>query len=77
MLSNGGDSPPIVTTFEAERASTESLDSSGSTAANQAPIAPAKRAQLYSVAIALRVKDLSETTQDALRQDAGARRLRA
>ena len=64
----GTSRPPIVTTFEAERASTESLDSSGSTAAKQAPIAPAERAQLYSVAIALRVKDLSETTQDALRR---------
>jgi hypothetical protein len=55
-------------TFEAERVNTESLDSSGITAAKQAPIAPAKRAQLYSVTIALRVKDLSETTQDALRK---------
>ena len=40
----------------------------GITAAKQAPIAPAKRAQLYSAEITLRVKDLSDTTQDALRR---------
>ena len=68
VLANGDDSKPIVTTFEAERASTESLDSAGIAAAKQAPIAPAKRAQLYSAEITLRVKDLSETTQDALRR---------
>ncbi len=68
VLSNGDDSGPIVTTFEAERASTESLDSAGIAAAKQAPIAPAPRAQLYSAEITLRVKDLSDTTQDALRQ---------
>ena len=68
VLANGDDSKPIVTTFEAERASTESLDSAGIAAAKQAPIAPAQRAQLYSAEITLRVKDLSETTQDALRR---------
>jgi hypothetical protein len=68
VLSNGDDSRPIVTTFEAERASTESLDSAGIAAAKQAPIAPAKRAQLYSAEITLRVRELSETTQAALRQ---------
>ena len=69
VLSNRDQGDPLgPLTFEAERVSTESLDSSGSTAAKLSPIAPAKRAQLYSVAIALRVKDLSETTQDALRR---------
>jgi hypothetical protein len=63
-----GDPQPIVTTFEAERAGKETLDSSGITAAKQAPIAPAERAQLYSAEITLRVKDLSDTTQDALRR---------
>jgi hypothetical protein len=68
VLANGDESKPIVTTFEAARESTESLDSAGIAAAKQAPIAPAKRAQLYSAEITLRVKDLSETTQDALRR---------
>ena len=67
VLSNGGDSP-IATTFEAERAAKETLDSTGIASANQAPVAPAERAQLYSADITLRVKDLSETTQDALRR---------
>ena len=54
--------------FEAERAAKETLDSAGIASANQAPVAPAERAQLYSADITLRVKDLSETTQDALRR---------
>ena len=68
VLANGDDSRPIGTTFEAERASTKSLDSAGIAAAKQAPIAPARRAQLYSAEITLRVRELSETTQAALRQ---------
>jgi Domain of unknown function (DUF4349) len=68
VLANGDGSQPIVTTFEAARESTESLDSAGIAAAKQAPIAPGQRAQLYSAEITLRVKDLSETTQDALRR---------
>ena len=40
--------------------------SSGRSAAS--PVAPAKRAQRYSAQITLRVKNLSDVTQDALRQ---------
>ncbi len=68
---------PIVTTFEAERASTESLDSAGIAAAKQAPIAPAKRAQLYSAEITLRVRRALGDDASCSSSDAGARRLRA
>jgi hypothetical protein len=69
VLSNGDEQPQqLVTPLTAERASKETVDSAGIAAGNQAPIAPARRAQLYSAEITLRVKDLSETTQDALRR---------
>lgn len=63
----GGPLGPL--TFEGQRSATEeSADASTLAKANQAPITPAGRAQLYSAEITLRVKDLSEITQDALRQ---------
>jgi hypothetical protein len=68
VLSNGDGQSQQLSPLTAERASTESLDAAGIAAAKQAPIPPAKRAQLYSAEITLRVKDLSETTQDALRR---------
>jgi hypothetical protein len=68
VLSNGDGQSQQLSPLTAERATTESLDSAGIAAAKQAPITPAKRAQLYSAEITLRVKDLSETTQNALRR---------
>ena len=68
MLSSGDEQPqqqaaaPLV-----ERANKDSA-ASGLEAQAGPPVAPAKRAQRYSAQITLRVKDLSDVTQDALRQ---------
>ncbi len=67
VLSDGNEQPQQVSAPLVERASKESSDAAG-LAANQAPVTPARRAQLYSTEITLRVKDLSETTQAALRR---------
>ena len=61
-------SPSRSTAPLVERAGKEATDSAGLATTNQAPITPARRAQLYSTEITLRVKDLSDTTQAALRE---------
>ncbi|HEU0304078.1 MAG TPA: DUF4349 domain-containing protein [Gaiellaceae bacterium] len=67
VVSGGDEQPQQLTTPLVERAATEESADAG-LAASGAPITPANRAQLYSAEIALRVKDLSDVTQDALRQ---------
>ena len=67
VISGGGEQPQQVASPLVERAAKESSDSALATG-NLAPITPARRAQLYSAEITLRVKDLSDTTQDALRR---------
>jgi hypothetical protein len=68
VLSSGDEQPqqqvaaPLV-----ERATKDSATSLRG-AVTGPPVAPAKRAQRYAAEIALRVKDLSDVTQDALRQ---------
>jgi hypothetical protein len=68
VLSSGDEQPqqqagaPLV-----ERATKDSA-TSGLEAVSGPPVSPAKRAQRYSAQITLRVKDLSDVTQDALRQ---------
>jgi Domain of unknown function (DUF4349) len=68
VLSSGDEQPqqqaaaPLV-----ERAARDSA-TSGLEALSGPPVAPARRAQRYSAQITLRVKDLSDVTQDALRQ---------
>jgi hypothetical protein len=67
VLSDGGEEPQQVVAPLVERAAPESTDlSRGSNTG--APVAPAKRAQRYSAEITLRVDDLSDVTQDALRR---------
>jgi hypothetical protein len=69
VLSGGDDQPQQgVTPMTVERATKESTDAARLAAPNRAPIAPARRAQLYSAEITLRVRDLSDATQDVLRQ---------
>jgi hypothetical protein len=69
VLSGGDDQPQQVSTpLTAEQATKESTDAARLAAPSQAPIAPARRAQLYSAEITLRVRDLSDATQDVLRQ---------
>jgi Domain of unknown function (DUF4349) len=64
---SGGDEQPRQLAPVVERAK-ETTDAAGLAATNQAPITPARRAQLYSTEITLRVRDLSDTTQAALRE---------
>jgi hypothetical protein len=66
-LLSGGEQPQQVSAPPAESAAKESADT-GVTALRNTPVTPARRAQLYSTEITLRVRDLSETTQDALRR---------
>ena len=71
VLSDGNEQPQhTATPTLVERASKEqATDTAGLAATRQAsPISPARRAQLYSTEITLRVRDLSETTQAALRR---------
>ena len=72
VLSDGNEQPrqTVVSSPFVERASKEKdTDAGGLAASRQAsPITPARRAQLYSTEITLRVKSLSETTQAALRR---------
>jgi Domain of unknown function (DUF4349) len=67
---SGGDEQPqqVATPFTSERATKDSAASGFESLTEAAPLAPARRAQLYSAEITLRVKDLSDVTQDALRQ---------
>ncbi|MGH2839605.1 MAG: DUF4349 domain-containing protein [Solirubrobacteraceae bacterium] len=67
VLSSGDEQPANVGPLVAERASKDSA-TSGLEALTRPPVAPAKRAQRYSAQITLRDKDLSDVTQDALRQ---------
>jgi hypothetical protein len=66
---SGGDEQPQqqVSAPLVERASKDSA-TSGLESRSGAPVAPGKRAQRYSAEITLRVRDLSDVTQDALRQ---------
>lgn len=70
VVSDGGEQAPqqVVSAPLVERASTESAGDGALSGTSTAPIKPATRAQLYSAEITLRVKDLSDVTQDALRQ---------
>jgi hypothetical protein len=69
VLSSGGERPqqqvaaPLV-----ERATKDSATTSVLEAPAGSPVAPARRAQRYTARITLRVKDLSDVTQDALGQ---------
>ncbi len=68
---SGGDEPQQQVSAPAplvERAANKDSATSELGALSGAPVAPAKRAQRYSAQITLRVKSLSDTTQDALRQ---------
>ena len=71
VLSDGTEQPRQAVAPLVERATKDqATDAAGLGAAPRAasPITPARRAQLYSTEITLRVKDLSDTTQDALRR---------
>lgn len=69
VLSDGDEQPqqqvaaPLV-----ERATKDSAVGGLGSFSKAAPVAPARRAQRYAADITLRVKDLSDVTQDALRQ---------
>jgi Domain of unknown function (DUF4349) len=70
VVSGGGEQPqsgqlgPVVI----ERAAKEDAAATGAPTLSGAPVAPTKRAQRYSAEITLRVRDLSDVTQEALRQ---------
>lgn len=68
VFADGAEQPQRVVAPVVERASKDSSDAAGLAATGRAPVTPARRAQLYSTEITLRVKDLSETTQAALRR---------
>jgi hypothetical protein len=69
VLSGGDEQPRQAAAPLVERAGKEeATDAAGLAASNRAPITPARRAQLYATEITLRVKDLSDTTQAALRE---------
>lgn len=63
----GGEQTPQVATPLVEQAAKESSDA-GLARGSRAPITPGRRAQIYSTEITLRVRDLSESTQAALRR---------
>lgn len=65
VLSSGGERPQQLATMEAGR--TLKQADTAVARASGAPVAPGKRAQLYSADITLRVRDLSGRTQEALR----------
>jgi Domain of unknown function (DUF4349) len=68
VLSGGDEQPQQVAAPLVERATKDSAASGFESLTEAAPLAPARRAQLYSTQITLQVKDLSDVTQDALRQ---------
>jgi len=68
VVSGGDRAPQQVATPLVERSAKDSAASELATITAAAPVEPAKRAQRYSAMITLRVKDLSDVTQDALRQ---------
>src|SRR5262245_61640392 len=67
VLSDGSEQPQQTVAPFVERATKDqATDAAGLAATRQSsPITPARRAQLYSTEITLRVKDLSDTTQAA------------
>jgi len=69
VLSSGDEQPQqqLAASPPVERATKDSA-TSGLEALTRPPVAPAKRAHRYSAQMTLRVKDLSDVTQDALRQ---------
>ena len=67
VLSGGEDQAPRVSAPLVEQAAKDSA-TSGLESLRGAPVEPAKRAQRYSAEVTLRVQDLSDVTQDVLRQ---------
>jgi hypothetical protein len=68
VISGGGEQRDPLGPLVFEGATKQTTDAVGAAWSSVSPITPAKRAQLYSAEITLRVKDLSETTQAALRR---------
>jgi Domain of unknown function (DUF4349) len=68
VISGGGEQRDPLGPLVFEGATKQTTDAVGAARSSVSPITPAKRAQLYSAEITLRVKDLSETTQAALRR---------
>ena len=68
VLSGGEEQPKQAAAPLVERAAKDSAASGFGSLTEAAPITPARRAQLYSAQITLRVKNLSDVTQDALRE---------
>ena len=67
VLSGGDGQPRQAVAPLVERASKESTDAGVATLQGR-PVTPPRRAQLYSTEITLRVNDLSDATQTALRE---------
>jgi Domain of unknown function (DUF4349) len=68
VLSGGEEQRDPLGPVTFERAANKDSATSELGALSGSPVAPAKRAQRYSAQITLRVKNLSDVTQDALRQ---------
>jgi hypothetical protein len=68
VLSGGSEQRDPLGPLVFEGATNQNTDAAGAARSSVSPITPAKRAQLYSAEIRLRVKDLSEATQAALRR---------
>jgi len=68
VISGGGERRDPLGPIVFEGATKQTTDAAGAARGSLSPITPAKRAQLYSAEITLRVKDLSDTTQAALRR---------
>jgi hypothetical protein len=68
VLSSGDEQPQQQAAAPLVERATKDSATSGREALTGPPVAPAKRAQRYAAEITLRVKDLSDVTQDALRQ---------
>jgi Domain of unknown function (DUF4349) len=69
VLSSGGSAPPqpVAADAASSEKSVQPLEALSGTAPRTAPVAPGRRAQLYAARLTLRVRDLSDATQDALR----------
>jgi hypothetical protein len=68
VLSSGDEQPQQQAAAPLVERATKDSAASGRETRTGPPVAPAKRAQRYSAEITLRVRDLSDITQDALRQ---------
>jgi Domain of unknown function (DUF4349) len=68
VISGGSEQRDPLGPLVFEGATKQTTDAAGAARSSVSPITPAKRAQLYTAEITLRVKDLSEATQAALRR---------